>query len=119
MYHLRNIHVSASEEDGELIFHHKIKSGAIDKSYGIHVASLAKLPKEVIDRARDILNVYEKKESKNKTFTQTSLFLEEEMPKTKNKLVEAINNLDPLTMTPIDALNKIYELKKEIENDKK
>lgn len=119
LYHLRNIHVSASEEDGELIFHHKIKSGAIDKSYGIHVASLAKLPKEVIDRARDILNVYEKKESKNKTFTQTSLFLEEEMPKTENKLVEAINNLDPLTMTPIDALNKIYELKKEIENDKK
>ncbi len=116
---LKNIHVSASEEEGRLIFHHKVKAGAIDKSYGIHVASLAHLPNEVIERARDILDVYEKKEQKNKTFTQTSLFLEEEQPPLENKLIKTIKDLDPLTMTPIEALNKIYELQKEIENDKK
>lgn len=64
---LRNVHVSAIEEEGKITFLHKVKMGAIDKSYGIHVASLAQLPKEVIDRANEILDMYEKKNKKRKT----------------------------------------------------
>ena len=57
--HLKNVHVSAIEEDGKLTFLHKIKNGSVDKSYGINVASLANLPKSLIKRAEEILEVYE------------------------------------------------------------
>src|SRR5690606_17473822 len=57
---LKNIHVSAVEQQGKLVFLHKIKEGPADKSYGIHVAELAELPKELITRASEILNELEK-----------------------------------------------------------
>ena len=58
---LKNVHVSAHEENGNITFLHKIKNGSIDKSYGIHVAKLANLPSVLINRANQILNVYENK----------------------------------------------------------
>ncbi len=115
---LRNVHVSAIEKDGELIFLHKIKNGAVDKSYGIHVAALAKLPTEVLERAEEILSVHEKKSNKKQSFTQTTLFLEEEKPSPESLIIDKLNKIDPLTMTPIDALNSLYELKKDIDNNK-
>lgn len=113
--HLKNVHVSAIEEDGKITFLHKIKSGAVDKSYGIHVAALAHLPDSLIKRAEDILNVYEKKGIKKETFTQTSLFelSECELPK-KNPIEEKIKKINPLEMTPMEAINYLYELKKDI-----
>ena len=112
---LKNVHVSAIEEKGTVTFLHKVKPGAVDKSYGIHVASLAKLPTSLIDRANDILNVYEKKSTKKETFTQTSLFefSEEETVDKKSKIEEKIEKINPLEMTPMEALNFLYELKKE------
>ena len=56
---LKNVHVSALEENGNITFLHKIKNGSVDKSYGIHVAKLANLPKSLIKRANEILNDYE------------------------------------------------------------
>lgn len=109
---LKNVHVSAKEEDGKITFLHKIQNGAIDKSYGIHVASLASLPASLIERAKEVLNVYEKKGNKNETFTQTSLFLDFDKPEDKTSLVEEkLKDIDPLRVTPIDALNILYELK--------
>lgn len=117
---LKNVHVSAKEEDGKITFLHKIKSGAVDKSYGIHVASLANLPKKLIKRAEDILNVYEKSAGKKETFTQTTLFLEEPQEEKISIIEEKIKDIDPFKITPIDALNILYELKKEVEEkDKK
>ena len=118
--HLKNVHVSAQEENGKLTFLHKVKVGAIDKSYGIHVASLAKLPKTLIDRANEILNIYEKKNIKKETFTQTSLFelVEQEAVQEKNPIIEKLDVCNPLEMTPMEALNFLYELKKEIKNNK-
>lgn len=55
----KNVHVAANEYQGELIFLHKVKDGAVDDSYGIQVAKLADLPNEVIDRAQVILNAFE------------------------------------------------------------
>ena len=111
---LRNVHVSAVEENGKITFLHKVKNGAVDKSYGIHVASLAKLPKSLIDRATEILNIYEKKNIKKETFTQTSLFeLTEEETKTRtNEIEEAVKNINPLEMSPMEAMNFLYELNK-------
>jgi DNA mismatch repair protein MutS len=118
--HLKNVHVSALEENGKVTFLHKVKQGAVDKSYGIHVASLAHLPKSLIDRADEILNVYEKKNKKKESFTQTSLFDITDLDKKEeiNETEEKINKINPLEMTPMEALNFLYDLKKEITSKK-
>ena len=118
--HLKNVHVSAIEENGKITFLHKVKIGAVDKSYGIHVASLAKLPQSLIERANDVLSVYEKKNIKKETFTQTSLFElteSESEPKT-NETEEKIKNINPLEMTPMEALSFLYELNKNVKDKK-
>ena len=108
---LKNIHVSAHEEDGEITFLHKIENGSVDKSYGIHVAKLANLPDKLIKRASSILKVYEGKEKKRDIKIQESLPLDELM-ETKESVVEKqIKELDVMNMTPIQALNKLCELK--------
>ena len=114
--HLKNVHVSAVEKGGKITFLHKVKNGAIDKSYGIHVASLAHLPESLIKRADEILNIYEHKNVKKETFTQTSLFelTESEAEPKINPIEEKIKGINPLEMTPMEALNYLYELKKEV-----
>ena len=118
--HLKNVHVSAIEEDGKITFLHKVKLGSIDKSYGIHVASLAHLPKDLINRSKDILDVYEHKNVKQEVFMQTSLFeLNEEEVEHKeqdNETLEKIKEINPLEMSPMDALNFLYELKKNMKD---
>lgn len=117
---LRNVHVSAVEEDGKITFLHKVKMGAVDRSYGIHVASLAHLPKSLIDRASEILSVYENKSNKKQPFTQTTLFLQpEEEPTKESKLEEELKQINPLEVTPIEALNILYKLKQELEDKNK
>ena len=109
---LKNVHVSAIEEEGKITFLHKVKAGAIDKSYGIHVASLAKLPKEVINRADEILSIYEKKAKEKSKMKQLELFneIEEEKKDDNNELIEEIKKLKPLEITPMDAINILYKL---------
>ena len=118
--HLKNVHVSAIEENGKVTFLHKVKVGAVDKSYGIHVASLAKLPQSLIDRANDVLSVYEKKNIKKETFTQTSLFelTESESEPKINETEEKIKNINPLEMTPMEALSFLYDLNKSVKDKK-
>ena len=112
---LRNVHVSAIEEDGKITFLHKVKVGAVDKSYGIHVASLAKLPESLIKRATEILDVYEHKNNKKQTFTQTSLFIPLEEEKEEDLVEKRLKEINPLEITPIEALNILYELKQNVE----
>ena len=110
---IKNVHVSAHEENGTITFLHKIKNGAVDKSYGIHVAKLAGMPTELLSRADEILNYYES-ESKNKQKKgsedniQLTMAFEEEK---KDNLKEKLEKIDPLRLTPIEALNILYELK--------
>ena len=111
--HLKNIHVSAYEEDGKITFLHKIKEGSVDKSYGIHVAKLANLPESVIKRADEILKIYENKENKRDIKIQESLPLDELMIK-KSEVEEELEKLNPLEITPIEALNILYELKQKL-----
>ena len=120
---LKNVHVSAIEEEGRLTFLHKVKLGSVDKSYGINVASLAKLPREVIKRSEDILDMYENKNTKKEVFTQTSLFelVDSEEKKVdikeENILEEELKAINPLEMTPLEALSYLYDLKKKIEKN--
>ena len=110
---LKNVHVSAHEEDGNITFLHKIKEGSIDKSYGIHVAKLADLPSVLIERANQILKVYENKEQKRDVVIQESLPLDELM-KEESAVEKEIKELDILNVTPLDALNILYSLKEKI-----
>lgn len=107
---LKNIHVSALEESGKIIFLHRVRDGAIDKSYGIHVAKLANLPNSLIDRANSILKSYETKEKGN-VYIQENLNLE---VKEDNKVIDKLKDLNILEINPIQALNILDELKKEI-----
>lgn len=111
---LRNVHVSAKEENGEVIFLHKVEDGSIDKSYGIHVAKLANLPDSLIKRADQILNIYENKEKKRDVIVQESLIFEE--PKKESEIENEIKNIDVLNLTPLEAMNILYKLKEKIED---
>lgn len=111
---LRNVHVSAKEENGEVIFLHKVEDGSIDKSYGIHVAKLASLPDSLIKRADQILNIYENKEKKRDVIVQESLIFEE--PKKESEIENEIKNIDVLNLTPLEAMNILYKLKEKIED---
>ena len=75
---IKNIHVSAKEEKGDIVFLHKVEDGPIDKSYGVHVAKLSGMPKELTDRANEILETYENKEPKVSQSSQISFDFREE-----------------------------------------
>ena len=108
---VKNVHVSISEKDGDVTFLHKVMEGPVDKSYGINVAKLANLPDKVIDRANELLEMYESKDKKeSKTVTQFQLDFTEE-PK-EDKLREYLDTIDPNYITPIEALNILDKLKK-------
>ncbi len=110
---LKNVHVSAKEENGKVTFLHKVINGPVDKSYGIHVASLVNLPKDIIKRAEEILSYYENKNNNKQIFEQTTLNFEEE--KKESEIEKKIKEVDPLQITPLEALNILYDLKKEVD----
>ncbi len=110
---IKNIHVSAIEENDKLIFLHKIKSGPVDKSYGVHVASLANLPKDLIKRANILLNNYENS-TNAKDDNNLQLSMSFNSPKEESDVEKEIKNLDLLNITPIEALNILYKLKDDI-----
>ncbi|MDE6284963.1 MAG: DNA mismatch repair protein MutS, partial [Bacilli bacterium] len=114
---IKNVHVSAIENGDSITFLHKVKNGAVDKSYGIHVAKLAKMPDKLIARANEILSEYEqtKKKNVNEDDYRVQLKMDfKEEPKKEDILKEKLESIDPMNMTPIEALNYLYELKIEM-----
>lgn len=113
---IKNYHVEVKEWNGEVIFLYKVLPGVANQSYGIEVAKLAGIPQEVVDRAREILYKLENrslKENKEiliypKKILQLSIF------ESVHPVVEKIKNLNIEEMTPIEALNFLWEIKKEI-----
>ena len=114
---LKNKHVSAKEENGNITFLHKVLDGSVDKSYGINVARLANLPNEVIDRADEILKVYEKKENDRDIVIQTTLPLS--FKKEDNEIENYIKELNILELTPIDAINILNDLKMKVKDNER
>lgn len=117
---LRNIHVGAVEKDGEVVFLHKMMEGAADKSYGIHVAKIAGLPTDLLERAATILQHLETQETTVATpaskvseeVEQISLF--QEVSTEELGVIDTLKKLDLLDTTPREALNILYELQKRI-----
>jgi len=119
---LKNIHVKAKEEKGNIVFLHQVEEGPTDKSYGIHVAKLAKLPSNIIKRASDILDELEKNHGKNIIKPQTidlfnyldSLSIEQEETEKYEGIIEQIKKLELENLTPIMALNILNDISEEI-----
>ncbi len=120
---IRNYHVAVKEWRDEVIFLRKIVAGPSDQSYGIHVAKLAGVPRDVIDRAREILFNLEKQEldesgaprlayrrRKGRDENQFLLFAEDREFERLRALEAEIDALDVTTLTPLDALNLLGRL---------
>ncbi len=112
---IKNVHVSAVENGNQITFLHKIKNGAVDKSYGIHVARLAKMPDELLDRAEEILSEYESNAKKKNPEEKVQLAMDFEPVVKKNDIIkETIDRIDVLNTTPMEALNILFDLKQKI-----
>ena len=119
--HLKNVHVEARDVGGKITFLHKVLEGASDKSYGINVASLAGLPRSVIKRSHEILDTLEDSEKNREknvnlfNFTDYEETLEAKEEKKAFDLMKKISDLNVDDFSPKEALNFLYELKKDIE----
>jgi DNA mismatch repair protein MutS len=105
---VRNYNIAVSEEGGEVVFLHTITPGGADKSYGIHVAELAGIPRPVINRAQEILAQFEAESDRSSDDPQVAskqlrLFSE------ADPLLEEIRALDLNSLSPLEALNRLYE----------
>ena len=113
---VRNYNVAVSEADGKVVFLHKIIPGGADRSYGIHVAQLAGLPRPVVQRASEILHELEASSGKAVKINpamprQMALF-----PET-NPFLDELKALDVNALSPIEALNKLYEWQRKFLKD--
>ena len=119
---LKNVHVKAKEEKGNIVFLHQVVEGPTDKSYGIHVAKLAKLPKNILTRSSEILTELEKNHGKNIIKPQTvdlfnyldSLTVEEKIEDKYQSVIEQIKEIKVDELSPLSALNVLNDIVEEI-----
>ncbi|RUA08916.1 MAG: DNA mismatch repair protein MutS [Fusobacteria bacterium] len=129
--YLSNFRIEVSEANDEVVFLRKIVKGGADKSYGIEVARLAGLPKEILSKAKQLLHTLERKKAiieEKIGAEQLSLFggtpikeekieiKEPEITKEEKEVLDTVSNLDVNNLTPLDAMMKLNELKKLLEN---
>ncbi len=105
-----NVHLDATEHDGQLVFLHAVKPGPANQSYGLQVAALAGVPPHVIKRAQGYLKTLESLRAAHDDHPQAQLALDV-VDAEPDTLREAIGSLQPDTMTPRDALEALYKLK--------
>jgi len=113
---LKNVHVAATEQDRKVVFQHKVKNGAADKSYGIHVAELAELPSVIIQRAQQLLSDYEEQEDRQLSlfdFQQLST-IQEPVIQEPHVVIQQLQQMNVLELTPIEAMNILFALQKQV-----
>jgi len=114
---VKNLHVSVKESGADIVFLRKVEPGSADKSYGIDVAKLAGLPLEVIERARQVLLRHEQREEVVKEELSPGAHEARQLPlltPLDHKIVETLRQLDLDQLRPLDALNLLAELKKQL-----
>ena len=117
---MKNYHVSVKEAGGSVVFLRRVEPGAADRSYGIEVAKLAGLPNEVVVRAREVLTEHESSEHRMTEHltpgaqperpAQLTIFTPLSQP-----VVEKLREVDLNRLTPLEALNLLAELKRQVE----
>jgi DNA mismatch repair protein MutS len=111
-----NLNVAVKDEGEQVVFLRKVIPGRADRSYGIHVAKLAGLPAEIIGRSKEILRILEKGDetpAKDMPAVETGNNLKREQD---NEIIEELRHLDILSMTPLEAMNKLYLMQKKIDD---
>ncbi|MGB5490561.1 MAG: DNA mismatch repair protein MutS [Woeseiaceae bacterium] len=106
-----NVHLDATEHDGQLVFLHAVRPGPANQSYGLQVASLAGVPKDIIDRARRYLKTLESQQAAQPESPQGQLNLAVAEPQPEDPVRTAVDELEPDAMTPREALDALYKLK--------
>ena len=117
---IKNFNVAVTEERGEVVFLRKVIPGGADKSYGIHVAQLAGLPKSVIHRAEEVLNRLESDHNQDSSSNRKggrSLVSQEASEQLslfgkRPAIIDELLELDLNSLTPLEAITKLYELQK-------
>lgn len=106
---IKNVHASASIKNDDLVFLYRIKPGRSNKSYGINVAKLARLPDVILNRANVLLEALEENNIEHHLSDETL----KEVPVVSTSVVEKyLDGIDPMTLSPLDALSTLIELKK-------
>jgi DNA mismatch repair protein MutS len=109
---VKNFNVAVAEEGDKVVFLHKIVPGGTDRSYGIHVAQLAGLPKSVIVRAQEVLAELESHASTKNRVPRHKASLQIPLFPRHSPLVDEIAHLDIDSMSPLEAITKLYELRR-------
>lgn len=114
---IKNYRVAVREQDGEVLFLRKIVAGGADRSFGIHVAKLAGLPRIVVDRAQQVLAQLEQPTTTASTsdHNQQGFAFDDSAPRS-HPLLEEVRQLDIFSLTPLDALNKLADIQRRIED---
>ena len=130
--HLQNIHVGAVEEDGNLVFLHKITPGSADRSYGVQVAKLAGLPNSVLQRASSILEILEQQYEKSPVMMEPEETIKEVVKEEETEtgqmtlfsgawsadeeaVLEKLKKVDVLNLTPLEAMNVLNEMQNKLQ----
>ena len=104
---IQNVHASARVDNDHLVFEYLIKKGKSNKSYGVNVAKLAKLPDEVIQRANRVLGTLEENNVEDRLVEEKVTIIEKE-----SEVEKYLKTIDPMALSPLDALSTLIELKK-------
>ena len=115
---VKNYNVAVAEEGGKVVFLRRVIPGGADKSYGIHVAQLAGLPRSVIHRAEEVLSTLESNRQRNGS-RQDHAAPHQQLPllPQPSPIIDEISKIDIDSMTPLEALNKLYELKQKAKQE--
>ena len=111
--HVRNYNLAVAEEGHEVVFLHKVRPGGADRSYGIHVARLAGIPAPVVHRAEGLLADLESGEFRPGTQPEDPEAFQPLLIAQESPILEELRTLDVNSLTPLEALNKLYELQKQ------
>jgi len=106
----KNVHLDATEHKNQLVFLHSVKAGPASRSYGLQVAALAGVPPNVIRRAKSYMATLEAQQSADSPQGMLALSMAEEPP--PSPLQDALDDIDPDELSPRDALERLYALKK-------
>jgi DNA mismatch repair protein MutS len=123
-----NLNVAVAEEGGQVVFLHKIVPGGADRSYGIHVAQLAGLPRAVVRRAEEILTRLETEDARSplssaedvRAGSQRGIRLGEQLPLFSTEphpVVKLLRGIDVNSLTPLEAISKLYDLQHQCEDE--
>lgn len=119
-----NYSVSVAERGDDIVFLHKVVSGGADRSYGVHVAQLAGMPRPVVERARKLLaqleadgSDFKLSASDSKPQTEQPAQLSFFEPPKENPAIDVLKRIEVDNLSPLEALTKLYELKKLAESE--